>query len=101
MHLCIILFNNETTMIDQKLNNKGILANAIYTDFEVIKKLIYDPCQFECSDLMLETESLEYAACSFKLNSMSVKFRVAKITPTKIGQFVTLWKRVSKGGSVA
>jgi hypothetical protein len=50
---------------------------------------------------MLERESLEYAACSFKLNSMSVKFRVAKITPTKIGQFVTLWKRVSKGGSVA
>ncbi len=84
-------------MIDPKLNNQWKFPNPIYTNLEVVKKLIYDPCQFECSDLTFETESLEYAACSFKLNSMRVKFRVAKITPTKIGQFVTLWKRVNNG----
>jgi hypothetical protein len=26
-----------------------------------------------------------------------VQYRVAKITPTKVGQFVTLWKRVGRG----
>lgn len=38
-------------------------------------------------------ESAEYAACSFILNDRIVYFRMAKITPTKVGQFVTFWKR--------
>jgi len=36
-------------------------------------KLVYEPCGIVC------------------------KFRVAKKTPTKVGQFVTLWKRIGKG----
>lgn len=31
------------------------------------------------------------------LNDSRIIFRVAKITPTKIGQFVTLWKRTNEG----
>jgi hypothetical protein len=38
----------------------------------------------------MEAESAEYGAYTFELNDLSVRFRVAKITPTKIGQFVTL-----------
>ena len=34
---------------------------------------------------------------TFELNGFSIRFRVAKITPTKIGQFVTLWKRLENG----
>src|SRR5258708_5952015 len=34
---------------------------------------------------------------SFNLNGFFIRFRVAKITPTKIGQFVTLWKRIGNG----
>lgn len=45
----------------------------------------------------MESESIAYGAYMFKLNSMNVRFRVAKITPTKIGQFVTLWKRIGNG----
>ncbi|QDL52968.1 MepB family protein [Rhodoferax aquaticus] len=40
-----------------------------------------------------EPESAEYAAHHLQINARSVRFRFAKITPTKGGQFVTLWKR--------
>jgi hypothetical protein len=40
-----------------------------------------------------EQESGEYGACRFELEGHTVVFRVAKTTPTKIGQFVTIWKR--------
>ncbi len=34
------------------------------------------------------------------LNSFQIIHRLAKITPTKIGQFVTIWKRNDKGKTV-
>ncbi len=40
-----------------------------------------------------EAESAEYGACRFVLDGHMVVFRVAKTTPTKVGQFVTCWKR--------
>lgn len=40
-----------------------------------------------------EAESAEYAAYRLHVSERDVRFRVAKITPTKVGQFVTLWKR--------
>jgi len=42
-------------------------------------------------------KSVEYEACIFRLNDFFVRFGVSKITPTKIGQFVTLWKRTDNG----
>lgn len=33
----------------------------------------------------------------FAINNQRIKFRVAKITPKKLGQFVTLWKRIGGG----
>ncbi len=44
-----------------------------------------------------DTESKEYQACRFVLDGQRVICRTAKITPTKIGQFVTLWKRNHMG----
>ena len=58
---------------------------------------VYQPNQFIMADLIKEPESKVYGACSFRLNSMSIKYRAAHITPTKSGQFVTLWKRVGRG----
>ncbi len=40
-----------------------------------------------------ESESEEYGAVQFNLDGKSIAFRVAKKTPTKVGQFVTIWKR--------
>lgn len=70
---------------------------AIHTDLLLAKEQLYDSCGFECSLPEKEKESAEYGAYSFTINEKSIVFRVAKITPTKIGQFVTLWKRIGKG----
>lgn len=43
-----------------------------------------------------DEESEEYFGYNFKIDKLNLKFRKAKITPKKIGQFVTLWKRNSK-----
>lgn len=42
-------------------------------------------------------ESAEYRACSFELNGNTIQFHISKITPTKTGQFVTIWKRNKEG----
>ena len=69
---------------------------TIHSDLLLAKELLYDSCGYECSLPEKEKESAEYEAYSFQLNNKSILFRTAKITPTKIGQFVTLWKRIDK-----
>ena len=63
------------------------------------EELVFNKCGFELRNLEIEKESIEYCACRFDLDSIKILFRVAKITPTKIGQFVTFWKR-SKNGPI-
>lgn len=70
------------------------------TNLAVINKLVYQPCGFTISHFKAEPESKIYSACDFRLNNMPVKFRMAKITPTKVGQFVTTWKRDEHGKTV-
>jgi len=60
-----------------------------------IKCFIYDSCGFNLSEIY-EEENKDYGAYKFKLNNSNVCFRTAKITPTKVGQFVTFWKRNSE-----
>ncbi|MBX9838135.1 MepB family protein [Silvanigrella sp.] len=48
-----------------------------------------------------ELESAEYGACQFEIENNNIIFRVAKTTPTKIGQFVTFWKRPSLEAEIA
>lgn len=48
-----------------------------------------------------EREGGEYGACRLELERRAVVFRVAKTTPTKIGQFVTIWKRPLPGDEIA
>lgn len=69
----------------------------IITELITTQTLIYQPMQFVCSTAQFEPESTEYAGARFQLNHLNICFRVAKITPTKIGQFVTLWKRSQTG----
>ena len=66
-------------------------------DFVLAKTLVYIPLGFSISEPIAELESAEYCANDLKINDLRVKYRVAKITPTKIGQFVTLWKRLKNG----
>lgn len=69
----------------------------MHPDLLAAQALIYNPCGFTCSEPIPEAESADYAAHEFTLNGLSVRFRAAKTTPTKVGQFVTLWKRVADG----
>lgn len=58
---------------------------------------IYHKLGLIITDFKAEEESKEYAACRFKLNGLNIICRNAKITPKKVGQFVTFWKRAGKG----
>lgn len=62
-----------------------------------IKTEIYDKCSFEISHFKLEPESREYDACRFDLDGRKIICRNAKITPKRVGQFVTFWKRNENG----
>jgi len=62
-----------------------------------IKTEVYDKCALEISDFKLETEGREYDACQLELNGRNIISRNAKITPKKVGQFVTFWKRKGNG----
>lgn len=42
-----------------------------------------------------DDECFEYSGCSFKIDDLKIKFRQAKVTPKKVGLFVTLWKRTT------
>ena len=42
-------------------------------------------------------EASEYSGCEYRLEDLRYIQRTAKVTPKKIGQFVTLWKRNEKG----
>ncbi|MEU4728369.1 MepB family protein [Streptomyces sp. NPDC023588] len=71
----------------------------LHGDLLAAKALVYDPCGFTCSQPVPEAESAEYAAHTFTLDGRAVRFRAARTTPTKVGQFVTVWKR-SPGGPI-
>lgn len=68
-----------------------------HPDLLLAKDLVYKPSGFILQNLKIENESANYGASEFTLKNRTVKFRVGKITPTKIGQFVTFWKRIEEG----
>ncbi|MFJ9419333.1 MepB family protein [Streptomyces sp. NPDC101227] len=72
-------------------------GGPVHGDLLAAKTLVYDPSGFACSPPQPEAESAEYGAYAFTLDGLSVRFRAAKITPTKIGQFVTVWQRSASG----
>jgi hypothetical protein len=79
------------------LQNPRMTIEKLPKDFIYIKNLLSDNSTFVISQPVLEPESSGYGACAFVLNNLNIRFRTAKITPTKTGQFVTLWKRINQG----
>jgi hypothetical protein len=73
------------------------IINIFHSDLKIVKEWVYDKCNFDLTDPKLNAESAEYGACSFVLNGFKIQHRVSKITPTKTGQFVTIWKRSKDG----
>jgi len=69
------------------------MKQKVAEHFSYIKKSLLGSYLFEFSEPIFESESQEYFACKFTVNAQNIVYRKAKITPTKLGQFVTLWKR--------
>lgn len=71
-----------------------------HDDFLATQILVYEPNGLICQNILIQAESHEYGALDFEINNIKIKYRVAKITATKVGQFVTLWKRDQHGITV-
>lgn len=67
----------------------------ISDDIIILRDQVFAVCGFKFSQAEKEIESSEYQAYRFKINNKMVLYRHAKITPTKIGSFVTIWKRAA------
>ncbi|SHL60917.1 MepB protein [Chryseobacterium contaminans] len=66
-------------------------------NLKTIEEQLFLPLGLSCSDIEEDLECSEYSGFNFTVNELKMKFRISKITPTKTGQFVTLWKRNEKG----
>ena len=67
--------------------------NDFHTALHYVNKLIYEPNDLIVKTVQEEKQNSEYGAGTFQLSSKTVRFRVAKVTPTKIGQFVAFWEK--------
>ncbi|SEM06543.1 MepB family protein [Rhodococcus maanshanensis] len=72
-------------------------AGAVHADLLAAKALLYDPCGLACSAPVPELEGAAYGAYELTVDGRPIRFRVAKTTPKKAGQFVTLWTRSAQG----
>lgn len=75
----------------------SVNIDSLHNDLKIAKELVYDKCDFLFTSLEINSESVEYGACKFKLNGKHVQHRVSRTTPKKTGQFVTIWKRNKNG----
>ncbi|WP_258298084.1 MepB family protein [Paenibacillus peoriae] len=88
------MVNKEISSGDQ---NSWTASDKIHTDLLAAKVSVYNPCNFKCTGPIPEKQNADYGAYFFNLNAHSIRFRIAKTTPKKIGQFVTIYKRIGDG----
>src|SRR5690625_2370071 len=67
--------------------------NGFYTALNFVNKMIYEPNDLTVKSVQEEKQNSKYGAGIFRLSSRTVRFRVANITPTKVGQFVAFWEK--------
>ncbi|MDV6235175.1 MepB family protein [Leptospira ellisii] len=79
------------------MQKKRSVSNALPPSLREINSLFSKNCGLEIEDYRIEKESSDYNAAFFSLDGQRIVFRSAKITPKKIGMFVTLWKRNKNG----
>jgi hypothetical protein len=64
-----------------------------YEALTYVNENFYKPNQFVIKAIREEAQNSDYGAGIFQLNSKSIRFRVAKTTPNKVGQFVSFWEK--------
>ncbi|TDQ36961.1 MepB family protein [Aureibacillus halotolerans] len=82
-------------MTTYKSDNSGQIVDQVIPDhLEMAITQVYEPIGMSVTKKAIrEQESAAYGACRLELEGKGIVFREAKTTPTKIGQFVTVWKR--------
>lgn len=65
-------------------------------DINKIAAFLSENTQLDLLMICEEQESKDYNGHNFRLGNHNIKYRQAKITPKKVGQFVSLWKRNSE-----
>ena len=88
--------SERKSIVDIELKDH-IFSRRVHPDLLLAEELIYKPSGLVLENLKIEDEGVDYGAAEFTINNHSIKFRVGKITSTKVGQFVTFWKRIGKG----
>ncbi len=79
-------------MKDKSIKKQTTMTEAL----ERIEHSILKINKHQILALSEDQECTEYFGFNFYLGQVSIKFRKAKVTPKKTGQFVTLWKRNAK-----
>src|SRR5580704_8958640 len=74
--------------------------STIPPDLMIAKNLLLEAHGWVISNVKNEAESQDYGACTLTFGGKIALFRSAKITPKKVGFFVTLWKRPRKTGPI-
>ena len=96
--LAVIATRRRKTELTKKLIHPDLInSNNTFSEIELINNYIFQVCGIMLENVETELESQEYFAHNFELNKQKAKFRMAKITPTKTGQFVAIWKRNENG----
>lgn len=73
-----------------------IKVNLFSEALAYLDENIYKPNQLNIESIQEENQNSKYGAGTFKLASRTVRFRVAKKTPAKNGQFVAFWEKDKK-----
>lgn len=72
-------------------------VHVLSEDLQFVKESVYDKCGLDLVNFSRNPEGADYDACCFMLDGKSVQYRASRITPTKSGQFVAIWKRNKEG----
>lgn len=67
--------------------------SVFHRTLTLVNEMLYAPLGLTISSVSEEQQNADYGAGVFQLNDASVRFRVAKTTPAKTGQFVAFWEK--------
>ncbi|PGK33826.1 mep operon protein MepB [Bacillus anthracis] len=75
------------------MNKGGVFLNNFNDTIRNLNNIVYKPNNLMITNLKEEKQNAEYAGCLFHLNNKTIRFRKSKVTPNKIGQFVSFWEK--------
>ncbi|CAM2991820.1 MepB family protein [Prescottella defluvii] len=74
-----------------------MVSDAVHPDVAHVIGLV-DGLGWRCSPALAEPDNADYGAAVSDVGRTAIRFRVGKLTPTKVGLFVSVWRR-AVGGS--